>query len=393
MSEKSSLYIQIGQGIGGLGDGVWFSIWVVYFTEVVGIETSTIVLVIGAAGIAGIFIAYGCGAASDKFSSRDVLVCLYIVRGFAMIGAFFVDSLLVFFLVAFALFGTQSAVAGVKTSLIYNIFDERDQQLEVLALNRVVQHVAYAVGAGLGGIVLATDSGRTFRSALIFNALSFFLMAALTSWIPWHKRVMDSVSSRFGSALLNYPYCFVMAVTAVFALSWSVMSTGAPLWVRDYTNAPKWFSALLVVINSAGIALFQLPVTRRVITINSGCYAAVFAGVFLAISCVLFAVSSWGNELLAIILLLLATALLVVGELYFIASRWVLSIGLMDANEPGRYQGLAAAFQASVAAFGPAIVSLVVILPSLVGWVLLSVLFAGAGIVTPSLVRWAQQRG
>ena len=79
------------------------------------------------------------------------------------------------------------------------------------------------------------------------------------------------------------------------------------------------------------------------------------------------------------------TLFVVAGELYFVAGKWILSIALMNKTFKGCYQGAAACLEAMITAGDPAFMSLVVILPSNTGWIILLNLFVVAGISAPVL--------
>ncbi|WP_052341529.1 MFS transporter [Salinarimonas rosea] len=385
--ERIARYLYVGQGVSSLGDGVWFAIWAIYLTEIVAIAPSTLGIVVAACGIVGILLAYPLGVAADRFSPRDILVLVTLVRGAAMIGFSLIEGVVGLAFAALGFFGTQSAATGVRTALVCALFDT-ERQLDVLARTRVVQHVGYAAGAGIGALVLAASDPWAFRAALLGNAVSFAVLAGLTAVLP-RARGETTEPGSDAAVLEDVPYAALMALTAVMALSWALMSTALPLWTRNHTEAPVWLAALLFGLTALLTVAFQVPVVRRVGTVARGARAGVLAGVLLAGGCLLFLASGRVGAGPAAMLLIVGTLVVVGGELYFVGSRWALSLGLINPRLKGRYQGVAASMEAMITAVGPAVMTMVVT-ASGIGWILLAALFLAAGLGTPLLTRWAQ---
>jgi MFS family permease len=382
----------IGQGVSSTGDGLWFSTWIIYLTSVAGYSPAVVGATVGIAGVVGIVAAYPLGAAADHFGARNTLVVVCVVRGVAALAFCFVDSLASLLVVAIMFFGTHSGGNGVRTTMVCALFAS-SEHMAVLGRVRVVQHIGYAVGAGLGAGVLALDRPAVFLASLVVNAVTFVVLAALTASMPGdppRRREPAAVGAR--GALRNHPFNVVMLVTALFALCWPLLTTGIPLWLRHATAAPTWLAAVVMVIGSVCVALFQVRVNSRAVGVPRAARAAVVSGLALGLCCLLLAVARWPGPVVASVLTLVAGFAHVFGELYFVAARWGLSVALMDPGQVGRYQGSAAASEAAVQAVGPAVVTLVVTAPGVSGWIALAVVFVGAGMATRLLAPWARRR-
>lgn len=383
--------IQLGQGISSVGDGIWFTTWAIYLTQVLGFPAAVMGAAVGIGGLTGVGLAFPGGMVADRYGSRNTLIVLTAIRGLAMLGFCFVGNDWTLFPVAIGYFGTGSAVSGVWTTLVCELFEGEDQ-MGALARIRVVQHAGYAAGSGLGAGVLALNQKWVFTAAIATNAATFLVLLVIVASLPQARR---SISNRVGSSLTvlrNYPYAATMMTVAMLATCWAVLSTGVPLWVSTRTTAPNWLSAVIVVLSSLLIAAFQVRVTRDVRSVDLAGKAGRFSGGLLAACCVLFAASSWLQAWLASLLLLVAGLLHVAGELYFVAARWGLSIGLMDQSSKGQYQGVAATTEATVQAVAPALVAVAITLPGITGWVLLAGLFATAGLAVPLVAKWARRQ-
>jgi len=166
-----------------------------------------------------------------------------------MLGFCFVGNAWTLFPVTIGYFGTGSAVSGVWTTLVCELFEGEDQ-MGALARLRVVQHAGYAAGSGLGAGVLALNQKWAFTAAIAVNAATFLVLLVIVASLPQTRR---SISNRVGSSLTvlkNYPYAVTMMTVAMLATCWAVLSTGVPLWVSTRTTAPNWLSAVIVVLGS-----------------------------------------------------------------------------------------------------------------------------------------------
>ena len=155
--------IQLGQGISSIGDGIWFTTWAIYLTQVLGFPAAVMGAAVGIGGLTGVGLAFPGGMAADRYGSRNTLIVLTAIRGLAMLGFCFVGNAWTLFPVTIGYFGTGSAVSGVWTTLVCELFEGEDQ-MGALARLRVVQHAGYATGSGLGAGVLARIIHRTARN-------------------------------------------------------------------------------------------------------------------------------------------------------------------------------------------------------------------------------------
>ncbi|WIM94518.1 MFS transporter [Actinoplanes oblitus] len=371
-------HLLTAQAINGFGDGLWFSIWAIFFTHVQHIPAGQMGLAVGLGGAVGLLAAVPMGVLADRHGSREVLGVVIVLRGLAMAAYVFVTGFWSLLLVTICFHAVRSSGAGIRVALIYGLMPE-EQRLRVLAQSRVVQHIAYAVGAAGGAIVLAVDREWIYLAAVLINAATFLVTAYFTVRVPRVPAV--PADRRHGStqAVRDFPYVSIMLATAVLAFCWSMLSSGLPLWITTHTTAGAWVAAVAVALSSILIAAFQVRVTRGVTGIPRAVGAARFAGLLLAASCAVFALAALpSNPVLATVVILLGVCANVVGELYYVASRWALSLGLMMRDAEGQYQGVQASTEAIAVAVGPAVVTGLVTGMAGVGWLVLGAILVVA---------------
>src|SRR4051812_42561103 len=173
-----------GRGISALGDGLWFTIWAVYFTRVLHLPTAIVGIGMAVAGASGMAAAVPLGALADRFSPRGVLVAVTLVRAAAMAGYLLVGDRWTFMAVTVAFTALANGGTAVRTALVTALVTDTEARMSALGRQRVIQHAGNAIGAGLGALVLSADSGPVYVAAISGNAATFVCLALLTATLP-----------------------------------------------------------------------------------------------------------------------------------------------------------------------------------------------------------------
>jgi hypothetical protein len=377
-----------GQGISALGDGLWFTIWALYFTRVLHLPATLVGIGLAVASGTGLLAAVPLAATADRFSPRTILIAITAVRGAAMAAYLLVHDASTFLAVTVAFTALTNGGTAVRTALVAALVPGGEARMRVLGSQRVVQHVGYAVGAGLGALVLSADRPGAYVLAIAGNALSFGILAGLTATVP-DPKARPAERSPARGALADRPYVAVMAVSAVLSLCWAMLSTGLPIWISHSTRLPVLLSGTVVLIGSAGIAALQLPANRLARTTASAARTGTWAGLALAAACVLLAGTGGGAGPAAAALVIVAGLLHLAGELGYVASSWGLSITLMREEARGAYQGVSESAKATVQMFAPAVFTSALGTFGAGGWLLVAGVFLAAGAALPSLAARA----
>ena len=378
-----------GRGISALGDGLWFTIWALYFTRVLRLPATTVGLAMTLAGGAGLALAVPIGTLADRYGPRGVLVTVTLVRAAAIAAYLVVHGTWAFLAVTVAFTAPANGATAARTAMVAGLVTGDTARMRVLAGQRVAQHVGYALGAGLGALVLSADRPGGYLAAIAGDAVSFLALAAVTATVP---SVAPVARSRTGWAVLrDRPYLAVVGATAVLSLCWAMLSTGLPLWISRTGRLPLSLSGAVVVISSVGIAVLQVPASRLARDVGGSARTAVWSGVALAASCVLLASTGSGPVPVAATVVVAAALCHVAGELGFVAAGWGLSIGLMPAHSRGAYQGASEAATATVQMFAPAVFTLALTGFGAAGWLLVGAVFLICSLPVPALARRASR--
>lgn len=371
------------------GEGAWYTSWAIYFTTILGLSPAVVGLGLLTAGAAGLTAATPLGILADRLGPRNVLVVLVAADGLSMAAFTMVRTIPLFILVSIVNTAADRASGGVWTTYVAGLAAE-DHRMAELARQRVASHVGYTAGAAGGAICLAIDTRLAFTVIIALNAATSLLYAATIARLPPVPAVPrrpreGKRSSVFG----DWTFLAVAACTAVLSLCWGLVSTGLPLWLARHTHLPIALAAVVVIINSAGIAMLQVLASRGGNTLAKASWRAAASGGALAVACILFALTRNGSGPLAIILVLTAAGAHLCGELWFVAAQWSLTLGLTPAGATGQYQGFAAATQAGAQMISPAVMTLLIASWGQPGWLTLGGIFLIAGLAAIPATRYA----
>src|SRR5205085_9968390 len=104
------------------------------------------------------------------------------------------------------------------------------------------------------------------------------------------------------------------------------------LWVVGHRSARRSLVAVLMVVNTGVVIVFQVLVARRVVTLASAVRASVLSGVLFLGCCVAFGASDGRGVAVAVALVCVATLLQVVGVLWQASASFLLGLELAPAH-------------------------------------------------------------
>jgi Major Facilitator Superfamily len=374
--------IAAGTLASAVGNGAWYASWALFLTRSVGLSPAQVGVGMTCAGAAGLVCATPVGRLADRLGAREIYAALLAVQAAASFAYLAVGGMVAFVAVACVAEAARSS-GGARNALVLGLCPEHEERLAALGALRSISHVGWAVGAGVGAVIIGVDTREAYVAALLLNGASYLVYAALVLSVP---RVTVNAERRGLGVVRDGPYVTLAGLVGVLALCWAMLSSGLPLWVALHTDAPRSISAVVVVLNSLAIALLQVRVSRAMVSPCAAARGAVLSGGALALSCVLFALTAGGS---GVTLLLVAAAVHTAGELLFVAASWGLSIPLMPPERPGEYQGVFATGEATALMAAPALMTTLVADWGQPGWLVLAAIFLLPVVATVPVTRWA----
>ncbi|HEX3689498.1 MAG TPA: MFS transporter [Solirubrobacteraceae bacterium] len=377
-----------GGSLSAVGSGLWFTIWALYLIQRVGLSGAQTGAALSMAGAVGFFSPAPLGRLADRRGPREVYAVLLAAEGVAVLGFLLCRSFAAVVVVAAATAACDQGKTGVRAALISQLAPE-DGRVGALACLRSCAHTGTAVGAGLGALVIAAGSGPAYGAAIVFNGASYLAYAVALRWVPHVPPCPSPRNAVRLSAFRDLPYTSLAAICGVLTLCWGLLSAGLPLWIVTRTRAPHALAGVVILISSITIATMQVRFSRATDTPRTASAAALRSGLSLAACCVLFAISAGPGALAATALILAGAGAHVLGELWFVAGAWGLSVPLMPPDRPAEYQGVFATGEALAIMLSPALMTGAVVPAGLTGWLLLGLGFTAAGAAATPAARWA----
>ena len=371
-----------------VGNGVWSSALVLYFSVVSHLSAGRIGALLGIAGLVGIAGAPVAGALAERYPVRTILVACHLIRVLTLCAVPLCHGFAPLLAVTTA---TTLCDRGSKTmEIVFAGQAAGEQRATYRALSRVVMNAAYALGAGLSAIAVAVGTSGVYEAVVVGNGLSYLAVAALVMRTerrkPMRVAAADGDGAKAAKTRGRNPwrdpgYLLFVLLDVFLNLDDAILMVGVPLWAVTRTDAPHAVIPAVMVINTLMCVFLQMTVSSRVTGARAAARAACWYGVALLAGCALIAGSSHGGALLATVTLLLAAVVVTSAELVRSLVSWELAVSLAPADAQASYLGVAGMAQAIERSAGPVALSTVVLAAGPVGWLGLGAAVTGLGVV------------
>ncbi|MEU6480339.1 MFS transporter [Streptomyces sp. NPDC047017] len=388
--------------VNSLGNGLYFPLGVLFFTRIVGLDTTAVGLGMTVAGLVGVAAGVPAGRAADRWGARRVGALLWAGTGVATAAYTLVHSYAGFLVAVICATGLQMASRAVQGALYADVLPAATR-VEARAYLRMVTNVGMGVGGALGAVALQLDSRPAYLTVIVLDALSFAGPALLLPRLPLapHALARQKLAATAPAApaadrwraVRDLPFLVVTVLNAVLVVQYTLCEVGLPLWIVERTDAPRWTAALLMIVNCVLVALIQVRAARRASQVRTAVRAMGWSGLLLAVACAVYALSAGLSPVWAVLALTAGAVVQVFAEVLSAAGGWTLGYELADARAHGVYQGVFGTGTSAGMMAGPVLVTVTAIAHGAAGWAALGVLFAVAGLAVAPTVRWAQRDG
>jgi len=375
-----------------VGNGVWASALVLYFTVVAHLSAGQIGALLGVAGLVGIAGPPIVGALAERHPVRTILVACHLIRVLTLCAVPLCHGFAPLLAVTTA---TTLCDRGSKTmEIVFAGQAAGEQRTTYRALSRVVMNAAYALGAGLSAIAVAVGTTRVYELVVVLDGVSYLAVAAIVMRTSRRAPAAVSSSSSESAGAEHAPakprgrnpwrdpgYLVFVLLDIFLNLDDTILTVGIPLWAVTRTDAPHAVIPAVMVINTLMCVFLQMPVSARVAGARPAARAACWYGVALLAGCALIATSGHGGAAVATLTLLSAAAVVTGAELVRSLVSWELAVSLAPAEAQASYLGVAGMAQAIERSGGPVAMSTVVLAAGPVGWLGLGMVVTGLGVV------------
>lgn len=370
-----------------IGHGIFMVAAVLYFTRVQNLSAAEVGLGLTISGLVGLAVGIPLGHLSDRVGARELLMMLLMAGGVAGVLVAFADRWWAFVVSVSLLMAFDRGSAAVRSALIATSV-RGPERLRVRAYLRSVNFLGIGIGTVVGAAALVLDTELAYQVVLVLNGISCWLAALAMRRYPHVPPVPRDHAAPIGQVFRDRSYVAVTLILAATGVQAAILDVGIPLWVNEFTDAPTWIVAVLLIVNTLAVVLGQVGVSRRVESVRTAARGASVAGFVLCAACVLISATEDGGAALAIPLLLVAGLLHAFGEVLQTATQFCLGQELAPDHAQGQYQGMATTGFSLSHMLGPAVITALPIGLGAPGWWILGGAFVGLGLLMLPAVRW-----
>ncbi|MFC5182053.1 MFS transporter [Actinomadura harenae] len=371
------------------GNGLLMTTGALLFTRVVGMTASQVGLALTLGGVCGIASSIPLGRVADRFGARPTVVALLVVQAVLVLGYTQVHSFWTALPLICAVTFVDRGESAVRAALIAQALPP-DRRVPGRAFLRAVTNVGISLGAVLASLALVADTPAAYRTIVVADAATFLLAALLVFRVPALENAGgERTPGRGFGALTDVPYVVITVLAGALVMLQGVLEIGVPLWVTGQTHAPRTLIAAAMLLNTVMVVLLQVRLSKGAESPARAARLAMRAGVLIAVGCVLLGFSKGPDAWTATVLILVAVAVMTVGEILGSAGSWALGFDLADERSQGVYQGVFNTGFAAGLVLGPLAVTQTALRSGMTGWLVLAGIFLVTAVAFVPATRWA----
>jgi MFS family permease len=373
------------------GSGMYLPLSLLYFHYVTGLPLTTVGVTMTIAALLGLVSNPIAGVLVDRYGARAVVIGGYLFRAAGFAGYLLVrnqgEMLLAVALVAF---GDRSFPPSIQ-ALIAEV-SQGTARDRLLAAQKSLRNGGLGIGGLTASALLGFGHTSAYHLIVALDAATFVVAAVLICTVPPVVAVArgqgrPSRKGGYRMVLRDRPFVRLTLTNAPLALCYMTLSTVLPVYLTQVLHTSAAMPGLLYAVNTIGIAVLQIPLTRLVVRRRRTRTAAT-GGVVFAVSFLLFAAAALlpGHDLL-IGCLFLAVLLYTSGELLHSPAASALATGSAPAALRGRYMAFYQLSWALPSAAAPILFTAALVVSPTGLWLLLTAMASGSALALLRMER------
>ena len=357
---------------------MFHTVGIIYFSFVVGLGAHKVALGFTIGAAVSLAVSVPAGHLADRWSPKYLGITSFVLQGIFLGLQIFTKSWGVFVALLVCEYFVERFGQNARMAYIARV-GEGQARVEARAYMRAVTNLGIGSGTLIAGIALAINTPAAYKTMIAIDALSFLLAAVAYTRVPNVEPKLEKHEKFDWSVLRDHRYLIATVLNGGLNLHFLVQNVAIPVWVVQETNAPRWMLAVIMLLNTVAIVLFQVRTSKSSTDIKAAVRLFQRASFYVAISSLIYATAHGVNSILASIIMLVGMAVHVAGELFGSNAAWMIAMELADERRQGVYQGIWSMGFGLTDMIGPTLLVALVIGIGQFGWVILAFWFALMG--------------
>lgn len=373
-----------GAVLEAVGLGVFMTTGLIYFTQMVGLPAVQVGAAMTVAGVVGLVLGTPLGSLVDRIGVRPMIVVGLLGQAAGTILMTAVKDIWIYAVVVLVVTLSQRLAYAARSVMISEVF--KSDRVTGKAKIRALQNVGLSVGALAGVAVLHFNSAAGFRTGLVLNGSLFAVSALLALRVP--KVQAAGVGSRPGQARVllavhrDRRFMAVGLLNGLTSVHYGIFEVALPLWIVSHTDAPRWAIGASFILATVMVVIFQVRVSKRADGIRGASKVLKVAALLFLVATAAYAGAGQVPGQVALVVILLGTAVYVFGEMGQAAAAWSISFELSPDERMGEYQAAFGAMQNGGMMLAPLLVTSLIVQGGGWGLVAIGAMVALAGLLT-----------
>lgn len=372
--------------ISRIGNGLFMTIEVIYFSVIVGLSPLEISLAIGAGGLAALLFSVPSGLIADRFGPRRVVFWSHILEGLLLLPLIFIRDFWALVLIN-VLISLVSTAGHNATSTLISTMGTGEERVSIRAAQRAMANMGIGFGTVFAGIALWLNTELAYEVTIGFDVLLFLVAARFVLRLPNAKPTTKKGDAISFVALKDYRFLGATLLNGIVSLHFVIQGVALPLWILNYTEVPTWWVSVLFVINTVLVTVLQIRMSRGTGTLMMSVKKFRIGTAYLLLSCVVYSLAADLPIWIAASILVTGMVVHTMGELLAAAGSWSIGFDLAEEKHMGQYQGVYSLGWGLGGSFGPLYVTSMILGFGVAGWWIMGGVFLVAGFLMHALIK------
>ena len=325
--------------VDAVGSGVFMPVCMLYFLVTTDLSLVQVGAAISIASAVALPAGPVLGGIVDRYGAKNVLLAGNALQFLGYAAYLVTDSFLGVTLWTVVVTVGRTAFWGSYGNIVAAISapGEREKWFGFLG---ALRNVGFALGGLLSGLAITIGTQGAFAAVVVANAASFALAFVLLLAVPPTPRAGHRATpGAWGVVLRDRPYRLLWVTQLAFSTSMMVLNFAMPVYATTVLGLPGWVTGAVFTLNTVMVGFGQGLAVRamtgalrwRVLLLTNAVFAASF---------VLMLGASWLSTALAVLVVLVGSAVYTVGEMLGGPVHGALSAEAAPEHLRGRYLSL-----------------------------------------------------